>query len=88
MNALEVLNRRYLLKDEREGIYGEDPNWSEKAFYGMMARLDFLPNSPTSFNAGTAPGQLSACFVPPVEDSLESIFGAVRNRAMIETLAS
>jgi len=105
VNALEVLNRRYLLKDEMERIvetpaqlftriakavarvdkkYDGDPKESEKIFYGMMARLDFIPNSPTLFNAGTELGQLSACFVLPVEDSLESIFTTVKNMALIE----
>ncbi|MEM2995669.1 MAG: vitamin B12-dependent ribonucleotide reductase [Candidatus Bathyarchaeia archaeon] len=105
VNALEVLNRRYLLKDEMERIvetpaqmfqrvakaiakvdaqYGENPAESEKTFYEMMAKLEFIPNSPTLFNAGTELGQLSACFVLPVEDSLESIFTAVKNMALIE----
>jgi ribonucleoside-diphosphate reductase alpha chain len=64
--------------------YGEDPVESEKAFYEMMARLKFIPNSPTLFNAGTPLGQLSACFVLPVGDSLEEIFTAVKNTALIE----
>ena len=105
VNALEVLRKRYLLRDEEgkivetpaqtfrrvskaiakvDGKYGENPKESEKIFYGMMARFEFLPNSPTLFNAGTELGQLSACFVLPVDDSLESIFTAVKDMALIE----
>ncbi|MCJ7424894.1 adenosylcobalamin-dependent ribonucleoside-diphosphate reductase [Candidatus Bathyarchaeota archaeon] len=71
-----------IAKAERE--HGGDPKKTEKTFYDVMARLEFIPNSPTLFNAGTELGQLSACFVLPVEDSLDGIFTAVKNMALIE----
>jgi ribonucleoside-diphosphate reductase alpha chain len=101
VNALEVLSKRYLFRDEEGEIaetpaqmfrrvaraiakVDEDPERSEREFYEVMSKLEFLPNSPTLFNAGTPLKQLSACFVLPVEDSLESIFKAVGNMALIE----
>jgi len=104
LNAVQVLQERYLLRDEEGKIietpremmkrvakaiaqvdtrYGEDEEKAYSEFYEMLTSLYFLPNSPTLMNAGTPLGQLSACFVLPVEDSIESIFDALREMALI-----
>lgn len=105
-NALTVLEKRYLAKDEEgnltetvEGMFRRvadtiaavdatyDNTCDTKAlsddFFSLMTDLRFLPNSPTLMNAGRALGQLSACFVLPVEDAMEGIFDSVKNAALI-----
>ncbi|MDK2955179.1 MAG: ribonucleoside-diphosphate reductase alpha chain [Desulfovibrionales bacterium] len=106
-NALLVLERRYLRKDEEgdpcetpkdmfwrvaaaiaeeEGKYDQSP-WSvedlSREFYQLFTSKAFLPNSPTLMNAGRELGQLAACFVLPVGDSMEEIFDAIKNAALI-----
>lgn len=104
INAVEVLKRRYLRRDERgevvetpgemfarvadhvsraEGRYGCDAEGYRLKFLRMMRDLEFLPNSPTLMNAGLELGQLSACFVLPVEDSLTGIFDSLKHMALI-----
>lgn len=105
-NAIKVLERRYLKKDEN-GVVIESPEMmfrrvaqnianadllydknadtrkTEELFYQTMVNLDFIPNSPTLMNAGRKLQQLSACFVLPIEDSMDSIFEAIKNTALI-----
>jgi len=103
-NAMKVLEKRYLRKDENGKVietpeqmfrrvakniakadekYGGDVKKTEKEFYDMMVNLYFLPNSPTLMNAGTSIQQLSACFVLPVEDSMDKIFETLKHTALI-----
>lgn len=66
-----------------ESFYGERPSEWEERFYDAMSRLLFLPNTPTLINAGKEIGQLAACFVLPVDDSMKSIFDSLKNAALI-----
>jgi ribonucleoside-diphosphate reductase alpha chain len=79
----EMLWRVAVAVSRPEAKYGGDADeWAMK-FYGLMAALEFLPNSPTLMNAGTPRGQLSACFVLPIGDSMEEIFGSLCATALV-----
>lgn len=105
-NALTVLERRYLAKEDgkvvetveelftrvastvagADAAYGkteEEIKNTEKEFYDMMTNCEFMPNSPTLMNAGRPLGQLSACFVLPVEDSMVGIFDTIKHAALV-----
>jgi ribonucleoside-diphosphate reductase alpha chain len=107
LNAILVLERRYLRKDENgrviettaqmfrriaKGLAQVEKNYGktakeiaklEEEFYRIMTSLEFVPNSPTLMNTGTDFRQLSACFVLPIEDSIESIFSTLKTAAII-----
>jgi ribonucleoside-diphosphate reductase alpha chain len=79
----ELFGRVSSYVSRAEEKYGGDAENFRARFLKMMRELDFLPNSPTLMNAGLPLGQLSACFVLPVEDSLPGIFDALKNMALI-----
>jgi len=66
-----------------EPVEAARPRWAQR-FYDAMASLEFLPNSPTLMNAGTGRGTLAACFVLPVDDTLESIMSTAQAAAMVQ----
>jgi len=74
---------RHVASAERNYGTGNAEPEMERAFYRIMTRFAFLPNSPTLMNAGRSLGQLAACFVLPVEDSMEGIFDSLKNAALI-----
>jgi ribonucleoside-diphosphate reductase alpha chain len=83
METWETLARR--VADAVAEVDKKSKNYKKlrEDFFNMIYRLDFLPNSPCLMNAGTDLGQLSACFVLPVEDSMDGIFTAIRNGALV-----
>jgi len=86
-NANTLLERVAKAIASSEKLYGKsdaDVELTSKEFYDMMTELNFIPNSPTLMNAGTEQGTLSACFVLPLEDSMEDIMKAAHDIAMVQ----
>jgi len=83
----ELFSRVTSLAAEAEAKYGADnaeiKQWHRR-FYDFVASLKFLPNSPALMNANRPGGMLSACFVLPIEDSIEGIFEAIKQTALIQ----
>lgn len=82
----QLFRRVAITVAQADKIYNPKTNLleTEETFYQMLANLEFLPNSPTLMNAGKRDGQLSACFVLPIDDSIESIFETLKYTAMIQ----
>ena len=82
----ELFERVAAAVAQAEATFGnrrETTRWTAE-FAGLLTSLDFLPNSPTLMNAGTELGQLSACFVIPVHDTMEDIFEAIKQMALVQ----
>lgn len=91
--ALKVLKERYYQEKETEPEHlfrrvartvSMGDIHLEEEFFNIMMNTLFLPNSPTLFGAGTGLQQLAACFVVPINDSMESIYGALKDSAIIQ----
>jgi len=82
---LDMFNRvaETIASAEKNFKTGRVPAELAKEFLQIMTNLEFMPNSPTLMNAGRELGQLSACFVLPVDDSMEEIFESIKNTALI-----
>lgn len=89
-NAMKVLKKRFLRGETPDEMFWRVASHiaeNEKQavqFYNLLASTDFMPNSPTLMNAGRPLGQLAACFVVPVGDSMEEIFQGIKDMAMIQ----
>ena len=79
----EMFRRTARTVSSVERLYNRNAGEWEEKFYDAMSGLLFLPNTPTLINAGKDLGQLAACFVLPVDDSMEGIFDSLKNAALI-----
>jgi len=77
------VSRHIAQADKSYGATAKEITKTEEKFYDSLSNFEFMPNSPTLMNAGRDLAQLSACFVLPIDDSMESIFDAIKNTAMI-----